>query len=146
MEPPVTSMLPRRTSQLKNRGRKPQQSRWRTRDSNEIFRQTCINFYKTILRHVRLVTFCSFQFAHCAKQQRETTNRVVKWWRHKNWTWEKMGYAAILGKSMMKHVESPKVPCLLQFLAEMWALLGRILSIQNLLICIGSFSLDPAQN
>ena len=45
-----------------------------------------------------------------------------------------MGYDEIFGKSLMKNVQSQKLTCLLQFLAEIWALLGPIMSIQNLLI------------
>ena len=35
---------------------------------------------------------------------------------------------------MMKNGQSPKIPCLLQFVAEIWALLGPIISMQILRI------------
>ena len=45
-----------------------------------------------------------------------------------------MGYGEIFAKSMMKNGRFPKMTCLLQSAAEIWALLGPVISTQNLLI------------
>ena len=57
-------------------------------------------------------------------------DEFVKLWEKK----EIMGCEKIFGKSIIKTVHSPKLSSLLEFVAEIWALLSPIMSIQNLLI------------
>ena len=57
-----------------------------------------------------------------------------------------MGCDYIFGKSMMKNTQSPQMTWLLQFVAEVWAFLGPIISIQNLLIFLGVIRLGPNAN
>ena len=44
---------------------------------------------------------------------------------------------------MMKNAQSPKMSCLLQIAAEIWTLLGPIISIENLLILLWVLQLGP---
>ena len=57
------------------------------------------------------------------KRTQSDRNRAVKWRRHKNWFCEIMGYDETFRKNMMKNFQSQKMSRLLQFAAEIWALL-----------------------
>ena len=54
-----------------------------------------------------------------------------------------MGYDDIFGKTMTKNAQSLKMIWLLQNAAEIWALLGPVISIQNLLILLWVLPLGP---
>ena len=78
---------------------------------------------------------CDFSMTRAARAIKiACDNRVVKCDVTKRWICEIMQCDCIFGKSMMKNAQSPKMSCLLQFAAEIWAFLGPIISIQNLLI------------
>ena len=52
----------------------------------------------------------------------------------------------MFGKSVMTDVQSPKMTCLLQFVDEIWALVGPIMSLQNLLILHWVLQFRPSPN